>query len=217
MALTGPLLSHPTAIAARLVGVLRVVLLQPAGSDASPGSKPAIGAALRPGFDFTAAPDQLQRSCEAACSTIEADQRPGGSGNEPCRVRTPSLAQPGSARHQLLDENATVVLACRCFPAQDQACDRGLGGVLGPLQTSGTDVNTIGPGWAGGQLSTPACSWWGSSRIRPLTISFRYSALRLLALCSASPHDRANPTGSVRLAGIASVGLRSDSLFAVAC
>ena len=179
---------------------------------------PAIGAPLRPGLDFTGGTQiQLQRSCEAACSTIEPDQLAQAlrelSLPAEDSVRSPNL---DSAAIQLLDENRTVVLRLPVLsPAQTQALIDGLGGVLGPLQTSGTEVNTIGPSLGRQLLNASIASLLVSFTGIALYISFRYSRLYafLALLCLA--HDVLITTGLFAWLGLLS-GLQVDSLFAVA-
>jgi len=179
---------------------------------------PAIGAPLRPGLDFTGGTQiQLQRSCEAACSAIETDQLAQAlrelSLPAEDSVRSPNL---DSAAIQLLDENRTVVLRLPVLsPAQTQALIDGLGGVLGPLQTSGTEVNTIGPSLGRQLLNASIASLLVSFTGIALYISFRYSRLYafLALLCLA--HDVLITTGLFAWLGLLS-GLQVDSLFAVA-
>ncbi|NQV10219.1 MAG: protein translocase subunit SecF [Cyanobacteria bacterium] len=179
---------------------------------------PAIGAPLRPGLDFTGGTQiQLQRSCEAACSAIEPDQLAQAlrelSLPAEDSVRSPNL---DSAAIQLLDENRTVVLRLPVLsPAQTQALIDGLGGVLGPLQTSGTEVNTIGPSLGRQLLNASIASLLVSFTGIALYISFRYSRLYafLALLCLA--HDVLITTGLFAWLGLLG-GLQVDSPFAVA-
>jgi len=95
---------------------------------------------------------------------------------------------------------------------------RRLAAVLGPLQTSGTEVNTIGPSWAGQTASTPAsprcCQL--QPAIGPSTIRLSLQPpLRLFLALLCLAHDVLITTGLFAWLGTAQC-LQVDSLFAVA-
>jgi len=177
---------------------------------------PSIHAPLRPGLDFTGGTQvQVERDC-APCSPITALEIRQGLSSltlpSPEGDRPPSL---GSASVQVLDGGRSLLLRLPALDAdQSTALVNDLASKFGPLRSSGTSVNTIGPTLGSrllqGSLISLLVSFVGIS----LYISFRYSGIFafLALLCLA--HDVLITCGLFAWLGLLQ-GIEVDSLFAV--
>jgi len=175
-----------------------------------------VSAPLRPGLDFTGGTQvQVERDC-APCSPITALEIRQGLSSltlpSPEGDRPPSL---GSASVQVLDGGRSLLLRLPALDAdQSTALVNDLASKFGPLRSSGTSVNTIGPTLGSrllqGSLISLLVSFVGIS----LYISFRYSGIFafLALLCLA--HDVLITCGLFAWLGLLQ-GIEVDSLFAV--
>ena len=178
---------------------------------------PAIGAPLRPGLDFTGGTQiQLERACDAACPTLSAAQvqqpvsrlqLPGEQGTS-----APNLA---GAAVQVLDQGRSLVLRLPAVnPEQAAVVVSAVQEVAGPLNASGTAVDTIGPTLGDQLLKGSLISLLVSFAAIAVYITFRYDRIfaGLALLCLA--HDVLITCGVFAWLGLLA-GIEVDSLFAV--
>ncbi|MEB3333321.1 MAG: protein translocase subunit SecF [Synechococcaceae cyanobacterium] len=179
---------------------------------------PAIRAPLRPGLDFTGGTQiQVERACGSACGALTAPAvqqslaaitLPDSQGERP-----PSL---GSVSVQVLDGGKSLLLRLPALsPAQSSAVLASINSVYGPLQSSGTSVNTIGPTLGDQLLRSSVISLLVSFAAIAAYITFAYSGIFafLALLCLA--HDVLITCGLFAWLGLW-LGIEVDSLFAVA-
>jgi len=180
---------------------------------------PAIGVPLRPGLDFTGGTQiQLERSCDSRCAalTVSQLQQSLQSLRLPADPETgapaPNLA---SAQVQVLDGGRSLMLRLpELSPAQASQLTTELQTVSGPLEPSGTSVNTIGPTLGDQLLKGSVVSLLVSFAAIAVYISFRYDKVfaALALLCLA--HDVLITCGLFAWLGLLK-GVEVDSLFAV--
>ncbi len=181
-------------------------------------SQPGIRAPLRPGLDFTGGTQiQLERRCEGPCAELSSEKvreqlvalpLPADGGERP-----PAL---GTAGVQQLDGGRSLVLRLPPLSAdQGEAVVKGLSVAIGPLNPSGTSVNTIGPTLGSRLLRGSIVSLLVSFAAIAAYITFMYSGVFafLALLCLA--HDVLITCGVFAWLGLLA-GVEVDSLFAVA-
>jgi preprotein translocase subunit SecF len=179
---------------------------------------PGIGAPLKPGLDFTGGTQiQLERQCVlSACGSITVDQIQAGLVTLPlpakAKEQAPSLT---SAKVQLLDGGQTLLLRLPVLEAdQSQAVIAGIDRLAGPLKTTGTSVNTIGPTLGSQLLQGSLVSLLVSFAAIALYITFRYDRVFAFLAIVALAHDVIITCGLFAWLGIF-FGIEVDSLFAV--
>jgi preprotein translocase subunit SecF len=179
---------------------------------------PGIGAPLKPGLDFTGGTQiQLERQCVlSACGSITVDQIQAGLVTLPlpakAKEQAPSLT---SAKVQLLDGGQTLLLRLPVLEAdQSQAVIAGIDRLVGPLKTTGTSVNTIGPTLGSQLLQGSLVSLLVSFAAIALYITFRYDRVFAFLAIVALAHDVIITCGLFAWLGIF-FGIEVDSLFAV--
>ncbi|KAF0653944.1 preprotein translocase subunit SecF [Cyanobium sp. Copco_Reservoir_LC18] len=177
---------------------------------------PAIGAPLRPGLDFTGGTQvQVERDCSPCKAVTPAEVRQGLSRltlPAPEGERPPSL---GSASVQVLDGGRSLLLRLPALDAdQSTALVGDLAARFGPLRSSGTSVNTIGPTLGSRLLRGSLISLLVSFVAISSYITFSYSGIfaGLALLCLA--HDVLITCGLFAWLGLLQ-GIEVDSLFAV--
>jgi preprotein translocase subunit SecF len=179
---------------------------------------PSIGSPLKPGLDFTGGTQiQLERSCSTSCPPIsapEVQQRVARLSLPPDgEERPPNL---GSTSVQVLDKGGSLLLRLPALsPDQGAAVIASLGEAYGPLKTSGTSVDTIGPSLGDQLLRGSIISLLVSFAAISAYITFMYSGIFafLALLCLA--HDVLITCGVFAWLGLF-LGIEVDSLFAVA-
>jgi len=178
---------------------------------------PAIGAPLKPGLDFTGGTQiQVERRCDKACGvlTVSDVQLKLASIHlaEEAGQQVPNL---GTAGVQLLDGGRSLVLRLPALSAgQGASLLEQLTPLTGPLQTSGTSVNTIGPTLGSQLLQASIVSLVVSFAAIAVYITFMYNGVFafLALLCLA--HDVLITCGVFAWLGLLQ-GVEVDSLFAV--
>jgi len=179
---------------------------------------PAIGSPLKPGLDFTGGTQiQLQRDCGTACQNLKAAdlqrQLEGLNLTPEPGAQPPNLA---SSSVQVLDGGRSVVLRAPALsPPQGQALIEGLKPVLGPLNSKGTSLDTIGPTLGSRLLRGSFLSLVVSFAAIAVYISLRYSGVFALLALVCLAHDVLITSGLFAWLGLLK-GVEVDSLFAVA-
>lgn len=178
---------------------------------------PTIGLPLKPGLDFTGGTQiQVERRCQNACAELSVSQLQQ-------RLSDLSLpAVPGeitpnlsSSSVQVLDGGRSLLLRLPALSAeQSTELIEGLTPVTGPLKTSGTSINTIGPTLGSRLLRGSIVSLLVSFAAIAVYISFMYNGVFafLALLCLA--HDVLITCGVFAWLGLLQ-GIEVDSLFAV--
>lgn len=179
---------------------------------------PEIHSPLKPGLDFTGGTQiQIARQCAVdSCAPITAPQ---------IQQRLASLRLPAqqgstapnlsSAAVQVLDQGQSLVLRLPDLnPDQTQSVLEAVAAVVGPINPSGTAVDTIGPTLGSQLLQGSLVSLLVSFAAIAAYITFRYDRLFafLALLCLA--HDVLITCGVFAWLGLL-VGIEVDSLFAV--
>ncbi|MGB5136511.1 MAG: protein translocase subunit SecF [Prochlorococcaceae cyanobacterium] len=179
---------------------------------------PAIGAPLRAGLDFTGGTQiQIERRCQGACPPlmVSALQRrlaglelPTVAGEQPPRL--------GSSTVQLLDDGRQVVLRLPTLAAdQSQAVVEALQSDIGPMETDGLGVDTIGPTLGAQLLQASLLSLLVSFLGISVYIAFRYDRLYAVLALVCLAHDVLITCGVFAWLGLLA-GVEVNSLFAVA-
>ncbi|MEI7666329.1 MAG: protein translocase subunit SecF [Synechococcaceae cyanobacterium ELA263] len=178
---------------------------------------PAIGSPLKPGLDFTGGTQiQVERLCQSACGELSVAE---------LQKRLNSLSLPAipgeitpnlsSTSVQVLDGGRSLLLRLPALSA-DQSTEliEGLTPVTGPLKSTGTSVNTIGPTLGSRLLRGSIISLLVSFAAIAVYISFMYNGVFafLALLCLA--HDVLITCGVFAWLGLLR-GIEVDSLFAV--
>ncbi len=181
---------------------------------------PAIGAPLKPGLDFTGGTQiQVERACGAgACTAISASQVQERLGrlNLPADDRGTAAPRLESAQVQVLDQGRSLVLRLPALaPAQGAAVLADLQSLVGPLQSAGTGVNTIGPTLGAQLLQSSVLSLVVSFAAIALYIAFRYDRVFAFLALICLAHDVLITCGLFAWLGLLR-GVEVDSLFAVA-
>lgn len=162
-----------------------------------------IHAPLRPGLDFTGGTlIQVERICSPACKSFSTEE---------LRKELPS----GAVVQSLDSGKAISIRTAALSPAQSGAVVESLDRLLGPIQASGTQINTIGP-LLGSQLLRSSLlalivSFAGIATYISLRYARLYAAMALMCLT----HDVILTTGLFAWLGILA-GVEVDSLFVVA-
>lgn len=180
---------------------------------------PAIQSPLKPGLDFTGGTQiQVERACGSSCSELRVSQvqqqlaeiallpEPGQ------QAPTPKLDTAGV---QVLDGGKSLLLRLPTLSAEQSAqLLQDLAPVTGPLQESGTSVNTIGPTLGSQLLRGSIVSLLVSFAAIAVYITFSYNGIFafLALLCLA--HDVLITCGLFAWLGLLQ-GVEVDSLFAV--
>lgn len=178
---------------------------------------PAIHSPLKPGLDFTGGTQiQLERSCGSDCGGLQVQQiqkKLAGIALDPeAGQQAPKL---DTAAVQILDGGKSLLLRLPTLSAaQSAALLRDLSAVTGPLQASGTSVNTIGPTLGSQLLRGSIVSLLVSFAAIAAYITFSYNGVFafLALLCLA--HDVLITCGVFAWLGLLQ-GVEVDSLFAV--
>ena len=180
---------------------------------------PAIGLPLRPGLDFTGGTQiQLERSCAKTCPLITATQVQQRlqalklEADPETQAPAPNLA---SAQVQVLDGGRSLMLRLpELSPLQAKQVNRDLESLIGPLEPSGTSINTIGPTLGDQLLKGSLVSLLVSFAAIAAYITFRYDRVfaGLALVCLA--HDVLITCGLFAWLGLLR-GVEVDSLFAV--
>ncbi|WP_094584498.1 protein translocase subunit SecF [Synechococcus sp. BO 8801] len=177
---------------------------------------PAIHAPLRPGLDFTGGTQvQVERDCAPCKPVTPVEVREGLSRltlPSPEGERPPSL---GSASVQVLDGGRSLLLRLPALDAdQSTALIDDLGKRFGPLRSSGTSVNTIGPTLGSRLLRGSLISLLVSFVAISVYISFSYSGIFAVLALLCLAHDVLITCGLFAWLGLLQ-GIEVDSLFAV--
>ena len=183
---------------------------------------PSIRSPLKPGLDFTGGTQiQVVRACPGAgvndpCAPLTAPdiQKQLGS----LKLVAPAGEQPpnlGSASVQLLDRGRSLVLRLPALSAdQATAVIQSLENAVGPLKSTGTSVETIGPTLGSRLLQGSLISLLVSFAAIALYISFRYSGVFAFLALVCLAHDVLITCGVFAWLGLLR-GIEVDSLFAV--
>lgn len=178
---------------------------------------PAIHSPLKPGLDFTGGTQiQVERACGSDCSGLQVSQvqqKLAGIALDPeAGQQAPKL---DTAAVQILDGGKSLLLRLPTLSAAQSAeLLREMSAVTGPLQQSGTSVNTIGPTLGSQLLRGSIVSLLVSFAAIAAYISFSYNGVFafLALLCLA--HDVLITCGLFAWLGLLQ-GVEVDSLFAV--
>lgn len=178
---------------------------------------PAIRSPLKPGLDFTGGTQiQVERACGTGCSDLRVSavqQKLAAIDLQPeAGQQAPKL---DTAAVQILDGGKSLLLRLPTLSAeQSSALLRELIPVTGPLQQSGTSVNTIGPTLGSQLLRGSIVSLVVSFAAIAAYITFSYNGIFafLALLCLA--HDVLITCGVFAWLGLLQ-GVEVDSLFAV--
>ncbi|MCT0226250.1 protein translocase subunit SecF [Synechococcus sp. CS-1328] len=179
---------------------------------------PSIGAPLKPGLDFTGGTQiQIERQCNPGpCSAIngqEIQQRLS-------RISLPTEAGEqapniSSVAVQVLDQGKSVVLRLPALaPAQSAAVIVEMAADVGPLDQTGTSVNTIGPTLGAQLLQGSLLSLLVSFAAIAAYITLRYDRVFAFLALLALGHDVLITCGVFAWLGLLQ-GIEVDSLFAV--
>ena len=179
---------------------------------------PQIHSPLKPGLDFTGGTQiQIERQCPiGSCSAIAGPD---------VQRRLAALALPedggdaapniSSAAVQVLDQGHSMVLRLPALrPAQATAVIQDLNEAFGPLNQSGTAVDTIGPTLGAQLLQGSVISLVVSFAAIAAYITFRYDRIFALLALVALGHDVLITCGLFAWLGLLQ-GIEVDSLFAV--
>ncbi|MCT0200892.1 protein translocase subunit SecF [Synechococcus sp. CS-1325] len=178
---------------------------------------PSIGFPLRPGLDFTGGTQiQLERICEAACAPLTApamQQRLADLALPPEDLeRAPNL---GSASVQVLDGGRSLLLRLPALsPEQSAAVIADFTTAIGPLDSAGTAINTIGPTLGSQLLQSSVISLLVSFAAIAAYITFRYDRVFAFLALVCLAHDVLITCGVFAWLGLL-LGIEVDSLFAV--
>lgn len=178
---------------------------------------PAIQSPLKPGLDFTGGTQiQVERACGSSCSELRVSQV------QQQLAEIALLPEPGqqapkldTAGVQVLDGGKSLLLRLPTLSAEQSAqLLQDLAPVTGPLQESGTSVNTIGPTLGSQLLRGSIVSLLVSFAAIAVYITFSYNGIFafLALLCLA--HDVLITCGLFAWLGLLQ-GVEVDSLFAV--
>lgn len=178
---------------------------------------PAIHSPLKPGLDFTGGTQiQVERACGSSCAELrvsQVQQRLAAIELQPeAGQQAPKL---DTAAVQILDGGKSLLLRLPTLTAEQSAfLIKELAPVSGPLQQSGTSVNTIGPTLGSQLLRGSIVSLLVSFAAIAAYISFSYNGVFafLALLCLA--HDVLITCGLFAWLGLLQ-GVEVDSLFAV--
>jgi len=179
---------------------------------------PAIGLPLKPGLDFTGGTQiQLERQCTNDCSAITASQirerlqqltfaAAAGSGPAP---------RLDAAQVQVLDGGRSLLIRLpELTPEQANQVSAALASTLGPLNPSGTAINTIGPTLGDQLLRGSIVSLLVSFAAIAAYITFRYDRVYAALALVCLAHDVLITCGVFAWLGLLR-GIEVDSLFAV--
>jgi preprotein translocase subunit SecF len=179
---------------------------------------PSIGAPLRPGLDFTGGTQiQVERTCGTDCPPITSDE---------VRATVTPLTLPAEGQDrppnlagttvQVLDGGGTLLLRLPVLnPDQSQFLLNSLETSYGPLITSGSSVDTIGPTLGSRILRSSMISLLVSFIAISAYISFRYSGIFAILALVCLAHDVLITCGVFAWLGLG-LGIEVDALFAVA-
>ncbi len=177
---------------------------------------PSIGAPLRPGLDFTGGTQvQVERDCAPCKPVTAAEVRQGLAGLALPSAEGEVAPSLGSVSVQVLDGGRSLLLRLPALDAdQSKAVIDDLANRVGPLLSSGTSVNTIGPTLGSRLLQGSLVSLLVSFAGIAAYITFSYSGIfaGLALLCLA--HDVLITCGLFAWLGLLQ-GIEVDSLFAV--
>ncbi|MBM5801457.1 MAG: protein translocase subunit SecF [Cyanobacteria bacterium K_DeepCast_35m_m2_023] len=179
---------------------------------------PAIGLPLRPGLDFTGGTQiQIERRCGNDCAGLSApslQQSVAALQLQPAagQDRAPNLT---SAQVQVLDAGRSLLLRLpELTPDQATELNADLEAVVGPFDTAGTSVNTIGPTLGDQLLKGSVISLLVSFAAIALYITLRYDRVYALLALLCLAHDVLITCGVFAWLGVLR-GVEVDSLFAV--
>lgn len=178
---------------------------------------PAIQSPLKPGLDFTGGTQiQVERACGSRCGELSVAQVQQSLAAMSLQPETGQQAPKlDTAAVQVLDGGKSLLLRLPTLSAeQSSALIADLAPVTGPLQASGTSVNTIGPTLGSQLLRGSIVSLLVSFAAIAAYISFSYNGIFafLALLCLA--HDVLITCGAFAWLGLLQ-GVEVDSLFAV--
>jgi len=179
---------------------------------------PAIRSPLKPGLDFTGGTQiQVERACSSNCADLrvsQVQQSLAAIALEPeAGQQAPKLDTAGV---QLLDGGRSLLLRLPTLSAQQSSTlITALTPVTGPLQASGTSVNTIGPTLGSQLLRGSIVSLLVSFAAISAYISFSYNGIFAILALVCLAHDVLITCGLFAWLGLLQ-GVEVDSLFAVA-
>jgi preprotein translocase subunit SecF len=178
---------------------------------------PAIHSPLKPGLDFTGGTQiQVERACASNCADLRVSQVQQKLAAIELRPEDDQQAPKlDTAPVQILDGGKSLLLRLPTLsPEQSAALIQDLEPVTGPLQQSGTSVNTIGPTLGAQLLRGSIVSLLVSFAAIAAYITFSYNGVFafLALLCLA--HDVLITCGLFAWLGLIQ-GVEVDSLFAV--
>jgi preprotein translocase subunit SecF len=178
---------------------------------------PAIASPLKPGLDFTGGTQiQVERQCIDSCSSITVPQvqQTLGAMSLPAEGSEPA-PNLGSASVQLLDGGRSLLMRLPALSAeQGTTLLNQLSPVTGPLQTSGTEINTIGPTLGSQLLRASVVSLLVSFAAIAAYITFMYNGVFAFLALVCLAHDVLITSGVFAWLGLLK-GIEVDSLFAV--
>lgn len=178
---------------------------------------PAIHSPLKPGLDFTGGTQiQVERACGSSCADLRVSQvqetLAGITLQPEAGLQPPNL---DTAAVQILDGGRSLLLRLPTLSAEQSAeLLKDLTSVSGPLEESGTSINTIGPTLGSQLLRGSIVSLLVSFAAIAAYITFSYNGIFafLALLCLA--HDVLITCGLFAWLGLLQ-GVEVDSLFAV--
>jgi len=184
--------------------------------------QPSIRSPLKPGLDFTGGTQiQVVRACGGGpqpqpCPAIAAD--PIRQQLASLRLNAPAAEQPpnlSSASVQVLDRGRSLLVRLPALDSeQAKAVLDELNRSIGPLEASGTAVDTIGPTLGSRLLQGSLISLLVSFAAIAVYISFRYSGVFAFLALVCLAHDVLITCGLFAWLGLLR-GIEVDSLFAV--
>ena len=193
---------------------------------------PSIRSPLKPGLDFTGGTQiQVVRACGSPSASSGSNNDRGA--NLPCpAISAPQIQQElarlelkaegsdqlpnlGSTNVQVLDKGRSVVLRLPALsPDQASAVLEDLNQRIGPLQKTGSSIDTIGPTLGSRLLQGSLISLLVSFVAIAAYISFRYSGVYAFLALVCLAHDVLITCGLFAWLGLLR-GIEVDSLFAV--
>ena len=184
--------------------------------------QPSIHSPLKPGLDFTGGTQiQVVRSCGGGpqpqpCPAIAAD--PIRQQLASLRLNASAAEQPpnlSSASVQVLDRGRSLLVRLPALDSeQAKAVLDELSRSIGPLEATGTAVDTIGPTLGSRLLQGSLISLLVSFAAIAVYISFRYSGVFAFLALVCLAHDVLITCGLFAWLGLLR-GIEVDSLFAV--
>ena len=176
-----------------------------------------LGPPLLPGLDFTGGTQiQLERSCQPSCDAVSGPEiQERISGIDLPRDGESYLPNLGSTSVQVLDQGSTILLRMPALsPEQSSTVGSTMAEEVGPLNSSATSVDTIGPTLGAQLLRSSVISLLVSFAAIAAYITFRYSGIFAVLALVCLAHDVLIVSGVFAWLGLLR-GIEVDTLFAV--